>query len=61
MKENKFISKGIRLTRYLYSSQNYHSFNYSYQNNQLILNNTLIIPYQNIPKKEYIEVIKKSV
>lgn len=37
---------------------NYHSFNYTYCQNKLSLNNTLIIPYQNIPKKDYLNIIK---
>ena len=37
---------------------NYHSFNYTYYQNNLSINNTLIIPYQNMPKKEYLDAIK---
>ncbi len=38
--------------------KNYHSFNYTYHQNNLILNNELIIPYQDMPKKEYLNLLK---
>lgn len=33
--------------------KNYHSFNYSVVDNKLYLNDNIIVPYQNLPLKEY--------
>lgn len=37
--------------------ENYHSFNYTYQNNNLFLNKDIIIPYMNYDKKDLNKII----
>lgn len=39
---------------------NYHSFNWNYENNTLSLNKDLIIPYQDMKTDEYRHLIKKK-
>jgi len=39
---------------------NYHSFNYAYYQNNLFINDTLIIPYQDMPKENYLNIIKTN-
>lgn len=41
--------------------ENYHSFNWNYENNILSLNKDLIIPYQDMKTDEYRHLIKKKV
>lgn len=39
---------------------NYHSFNYSVVNGDLILNNDIIIPYQDMPAKQYKQILQMT-
>ena len=41
--------------------ENYHSFNWNYENETLYLNKDLIIPYQDMKTDEYRHLIKKKV
>ena len=47
-----FVSNNGRL-------DNYHSFNYSYENYTLQLNENLIIPYQEMHSSDYAHLIKQ--
>jgi hypothetical protein len=38
--------------------QNYHSFNYSMINDQLLLNKNLIVPYMDLSKNDLLPFIK---
>lgn len=40
---------------------NYHSFNWSWEENNLVLNNDIIIPYQDMKTEQYKHLIKKKV
>ena len=36
---------------------NYHSFNYYIDNNKLLLNNKIVIPYQDMPLEQYKQIL----
>lgn len=36
---------------------NYHSFNYYIDNNKLLLNNDIVIPYQDMPSEQYKQIL----
>lgn len=40
--------------------ENYHSFNWHIENKELLLNDNLIIPYQDMSKQQYSHLIKQS-
>lgn len=40
--------------------ENYHSFNYTYVNKTLLINENLIIPYQEMNSDQYIYLIKEA-